>query len=113
MLSEQASMDHGAMNNEEKVNDHIEEDNHTDDIVEYDSTNTLIHDTFNVRMDDDDDNDHENIDEVDDVNDIPLLEKAYKPLYEGSNTNILYVDVFVNSECIHLYILYCISLYPD
>ena len=23
------------------------------------------------------------------------------------------VDVFVTSECIHLYILYCISLYPD
>ena len=22
-------------------------------------------------------------------------------------------DVFVTSECIHLYILYCISLYPD
>ena len=40
------------MNNEEQVNDHI------DNIVEDDSTNTLIHDTFNVRMDDDDD-DHE------------------------------------------------------
>ena len=38
-------MDHGAMNNEEQVNDHIEE---------YDSTNTLIHDTFNARMDDHD-----------------------------------------------------------
>ena len=23
------------------------------------------------------------------------------------------VDVFVTSKCIHLYILYCISLYPD
>ena len=23
------------------------------------------------------------------------------------------VDVFVTSECVHLYILYCISLYPD
>ena len=40
-------------------------------------------------MDDDDDDDHENIHEFDDVHDIPLLEKAYKPLYEGSNTNIL------------------------
>ena len=38
-------MEHGAMNNEEQGNDHIEED----------STNTLIHDTFNVRMDDYDD----------------------------------------------------------
>ena len=26
---------------------------------------------------------------------------------------ILGVDVFVTSECIHLYILDCISLYPD
>ena len=40
-------------------------------------------------MDDDDDNDHENIDDFDDAHDIPLLEKEYKPLYEGSNTNIL------------------------
>ena len=23
------------------------------------------------------------------------------------------VDVFVTSECIHLYIFYCISLYPE
>ena len=28
-------------------------------------------------------------------------------LFKGS------VDVFVTLECIHLYILYCISLYPD
>ena len=40
-------------------------------------------------MDDDDGNDNENIDEFDDVNDIPLLEKEYKPLYEGSKTNLL------------------------
>ena len=40
-----------------------------------------------VRMDDDDD-DHEN-DDFDGVHDLPLLEKAYKPLYEGSKTNIL------------------------
>ena len=32
---------------------------------------------------DDDDNDHENIDDFDDVHDLPLLEKAYKPLYEA------------------------------
>ena len=82
MLSEQASMDHRAMNNEEQVNDH------TEDIVEDDSTNTLIHDRFNVRMRDDHD-DHEN-DDFDGVHDLPLLEKAYEPLYEGSNTNILF-----------------------
>ena len=52
MLSEQASMEHGAMNIEEQLNDHIEEDGHTDNTVEHDSTNTLIHDTFNVIMDD-------------------------------------------------------------
>ena len=37
---------------------------------------------------DDDDGDHEN-DDSDDVHDLPLLEKAYEPLYEGSNTNLL------------------------
>ena len=87
-IAQQALMDHGAMNNEEQVNDHIEEDDHTDDIiVEDDSTNTLIHGTFNVRVDNDDD-DHEN-DDFDGVHDLPLLEKAYTPLYEGSNTNLL------------------------
>ena len=78
------------MFNGEQVNDHIEQDDHTDNVVEDDGTNTLIHDSFNVRMDDDDDgDDHENIDGFDDVHDLPLLEKAYEPLYEGSNTNIL------------------------
>ena len=37
---------------------------------------------------DDHDHDHEN-DDFDDVHDLPLLEKAYTPHYEGSNTNIL------------------------
>ena len=86
VLSEQVSKEHGVMNNGEQVNDHIEEDDHTDNIVEDDDTNTLIHDTFNVRMDDDDDH-HEN-DYFDGVHDSPLLEKEYRPLYEGSNTNI-------------------------
>ena len=55
-------------------------------------TNTLIHDSFNVIMDDDDDDDNENDDEFDDVHDIPLLEKAYEwSLYEGSKTNLLFV----------------------
>ena len=45
MLSEQVPEEHGApMLNGEKVNDHIEEDDHTDNIVEDDGTNTLIHD---------------------------------------------------------------------
>ena len=84
VLSEQVPEDHGAsVLNGEQVNDHI------DNIVEDDGTNTLIHDSFNVRKDDDDDNDNKNIDEFDDVHDVPLLEKEYKPIYEGSNTNIL------------------------
>ena len=59
VLSEQVPKEHGAMNNGEQVNDHIEEDDHIDNIVEDDGINTLIHDTFNVRMDGHDD-DHEN-----------------------------------------------------
>ena len=83
------------MNNGEQVNDHIEEDDHTDNIVEYDGTNTSIHDSFNFRMDDDDDDDHENIDEFDDVHDIPLLEKACRPLYEVSKTNFLFAIMLI------------------
>ena len=90
MLSEQAPMEHGAMNNEEQVNDHIEKDDNIDNIGEDGSTNTLIHDTFNVRMDD---HDHEN-DDFDDVHDLPLIGKAYKPLYEGSNTNLFSAILF-------------------
>ena len=54
MLLEQVPEEHGAMNNREQVDDYI------DNIIEDDGTNTLIHDSFNVRMDDDDDDDHEN-----------------------------------------------------
>ena len=75
------------MFNGEQVNDHID---HANDVIEDDGTNTLIHDSFNVRMDDDD-VDNENDDDFDDVHDIPLLDKAYEPLYEGSKTNILSV----------------------
>ena len=66
-----------AMNNVEHLNDHIEENDHTNNIVEDDGTNKLIHDSFNVRIDADDDVDNENIDDFDNVHDIPLLEKAY------------------------------------
>ena len=38
---------------------------------------------------DDDDVDNENDDEFDDVHDIPLLDKGYEPVYEGSKTNLL------------------------
>ena len=76
------------MFNGEQVNDHIEQDDHADDVIEDDGTNTLIHDSFNIRMDDDD-VDNENNDEFDDVHDIPLLDKAYEPFYEGSKTSLL------------------------
>ena len=50
-----------------------------------------------VRMDDDDDDDHENIDDFLDVHDISLLEKAYGPLYEGSNTNLISAILLIMS----------------
>ena len=77
------------MFNGEQVNDHIEQDNHTDNVFEDDGTNTFIHDSFNVRMDGEDYDDNENFDDFNNENDIPLLDKAYEPLYEGSKTNIL------------------------
>ena len=85
------------MFNGEQVNDHIEQNDHTDNVVEDDGTNTLIHDSFNVRMDDkdDDDDDNENIDDFDYVHDIPLLDKAYEPLYEGSKINLLSVVLLI------------------
>ena len=45
-------------------------------------------------MDDDDDDDNEN-DDIDGVHDLPLLEKEYKPLYEGSNTTLLVVTLLI------------------
>ena len=71
------------------MNDHIEQDDHTNNVVGDDGTNALIHDSFNVRMDDDDDDDNENDDVFADVPDIPLLDKACEPLYEGTKTNLL------------------------
>ena len=82
-ISEHVLEEHGAMINREQVNDPI------DNIVEDDGTNTLIHDSFNVRMDDENDDDNENNDEFDDVLDIPILDKAYKPLSEGSKRNFI------------------------
>ena len=90
VLSKQVLEGHGAsMFNVEQVNDHIEQDDQTDNVIEDDGTNTLIRDSFNFIMDDDDDVDNENDDDFDDVHDIPLLDKAYEPLYEGSKTNLI------------------------
>ena len=105
VLSEQVLEEHGAMINGEQVNDPIEKDDHTDNVVEDDGTNTLIHDSFNVIMDDDDDDDHENIHDLDYVHDIPILEKAYEPLYEFSKTNILSAILLI----MNLKVLNCLS----
>ena len=43
---------------------------------------------------DDHDHDHEN-DDFDDVHDSSLLEKGYRPLYEGSNTNLIFVILLI------------------
>ena len=69
-------------NVEVQVNDPMEEDDHANNIVEDDGTNTLIHDTFSVQMDDD-------LDDFDDVHDIPLLDRTRQSLYEGSKTTLL------------------------
>ena len=76
--------EHGAVNIEDEVNDPMEEDDHApENTVEDDGTNTLIHATFSGRAD------HDDQDDFDDVHDLPVLEKAYEPLYEGSETTLL------------------------
>jgi hypothetical protein len=63
----------------------MEEDNDVDNIVEEDGTNGLIQYTFdNVGMDDDGN-------QYVSGYDIPVLERASKPLYEGLETSLLYV----------------------
>ena len=60
----------------------MEEDDHANNTVEDDGTNTLIQDTFSAGMDDD-------RDDFDDVHDIPPLERARQSLYEGSKKTLL------------------------
>ena len=72
---------HGA-NIEDQVNDPMEEDDHANNTIEDDGTNTLIQDTFSAGMDDDHD-------EFNDVHDISLLEREIQSLYEGSKITLL------------------------
>jgi hypothetical protein len=65
------------MDIEDQVNPMEEDD--TNNIIEDDGTNRLIQDIF-APIDEDN---------FDDIHDVPLLEKAQQPLYEGSRTNIL------------------------
>jgi len=71
----------GVSNIEDQVNDPMEEDDNNNNIVEDDGTNELNQDLF-ARPDEDDDEDIGDLD-------VPLLEKAEKPLYEGSKENLL------------------------
>ena len=70
----------------DQVNDDMELDNdHEDNIIEDDGANTLINDAFNVRMDNDH---HHEIYNFDDLHDLPILEKANDPLFEGSHISL-------------------------
>jgi hypothetical protein len=77
----QGAEEFGVSNIEDQVNDPMEEDDNNNNIVEDDGTNELIQDLF-ARPDEDDDEDIGDLD-------VPLLEKAEKPLYEGSKENLL------------------------
>jgi hypothetical protein len=68
-------------NIEDQFNDPMEEDDNNNNIVEDDGTNELIQDLF-TRPNKDDDEDIGDLD-------VPLLEKAEKPLYEDSKANLL------------------------
>ena len=73
----------------DQVNDDMElDDDHDDNIIEDDGENTLINDAFNVRMDDDQHH-APPIDDFVDLHDLPTLEKAEKPLFEGSRISVL------------------------
>ena len=72
--------EHGGVNIEVEGNDTMEEDQDDED-----------HDDQNDQ-DDQDDHDDQDDDDDDDVNvelDVPILEKAQEPLYEGSETTLL------------------------
>lgn len=81
--------EHGVVNMKAEDNDPMEEDDHApENIVEDDGTNTLIHDTFSTGA-----ADHDDQDDFDVVHDLPVIEKAYEPLYKGSQTTPLYYIV--------------------
>ena len=67
--------EHGGANIQGEDNDPMEENT-----IEDDGINTLIHDTFSPSVYDHDD---------DDSLDVPLLEKAYEPLYKEYQATLL------------------------
>ena len=82
--------EHECVSIEGEYHDPMEDDNYVlENTFEDDGTNALIHDTFatSVVAADDDVDDGDDDDDEDDIKvfyDIPLLEKATTPLYEGS-----------------------------
>lgn len=77
--------EHGGVNIEAEDNDPMEDDDHAPkNTIEDDGTNTLIHDTFSTSI-----ADHDDQDDLDVVHDLPLIEKAYEALYEGSEMTLL------------------------
>ena len=73
----------GGANIQGEDNDPMEDDDHVlENTIEDDGINTLIHDTFSPSVSNHDDDD-------DDSLDVPLLEKAYEPLYKDSQTTLL------------------------
>ena len=73
--------EHGGANIQGEDNDPMEDDDHApENTIEDDGINILIHDTFSPSVSNHDD---------DDSLDVPLLEKAYKPLYKDSQTTLL------------------------
>jgi hypothetical protein len=76
----QGAEEFGVSNIEDQVNDPMEEDDNNKNIFEYNGTNELIQDLF-AQPDEDDD------EEIGDL-DVPLLEKAKNPLYEGSKEKL-------------------------
>ena len=79
--------EHGGANIQGEDNDPMEDDDQyaSENTIEDDGINTLIHDTFSPSVSDQDD---------DDSLDVPLLEKAYEPLYKDSQTT-LFSTVFL------------------
>ena len=97
MLLVQVPEDHGAsMCNGQQVNDHIEEDDHIDNIVEVDGINTLIHDSFNVRMHDDDGDGNENIDDFDDVHEYLFSIRHMNPFMKAPKKFFSFVLLIMN-----------------
>ena len=73
-------LEHGVNIEYQVNNDPMEEDADVNNTIEEGGTNRLIHEIFNVGLDDDD--------KIDGVFDIPIIEKEIQPIYEVSETTL-------------------------